>query len=105
MVLPDCGAPPHHVIRTVAALCEQRLCCDLTGHDMAREDIASRFEETTRIVETVQKVVARQDMTRQAKALHDSKVETAQTIQEPCDTVSYLGRHQKCHCSAAHVIY
>ena len=71
---------------------------------MAREDVASRLEETTRIVETVQKVVARQDMTRQPKTLHDIKEEMAQTIQEPCDTVSYLGRHQKCHCSAAHVI-
>ena len=43
------GAPPHYVIRTLAALCEQRLCCDLTEHDLAREDIASRLEETTRI--------------------------------------------------------
>ena len=67
MVLPDCGAPPHHVIRAVAALCEQRLCCDVTGYDMARQDIALQLEETTRTVETVQKVVARQDMTRQPK--------------------------------------
>ena len=72
---------------------------------MARQDIALRLDETTGIVDTIQHVVARQDMARQPKALHDILKEMAQTIQEPCDTVSYLGRHQKCHCSTAHVIY
>ena len=62
--LPRCGAPLHHVIRTVAAPCEQRPCCDLTTQDMARQDMAFRLEETSRNVDTIQHVVARQGTKR-----------------------------------------
>ena len=58
--LPSCGAPPHHVIRTVVTPCEQRPFCDLTRHDMARQDMAFRFEETSSTVDTIQHVVGRQ---------------------------------------------
>ena len=61
--VPGCAAPPHHVIRTVVAPCEQRPCCDLTRHDMARQGMAFRFEETSSAVDTIQHVVARQNVT------------------------------------------
>ena len=53
---------------------------------------------------TIQHVVARQSVTRQTKTLHGIKGEVARTVQEPCDTNSYMGRRQKCHSSEAHVI-
>ena len=61
--VPGCAVPPHHVIRTEVAPCEQRPCCDLTRHDMARQDVAFRFEETSSTVDTRQHVVARQNVT------------------------------------------
>ena len=57
-------------------------------HDMVREDMALRLGETNRTVDTMQHVVARQNVARQPKMLHGLKVEMAQTIQEPCDTIS-----------------
>ena len=71
---------------------------------MARQYMALRLEETSSTVDTMQHVVASQSVTRQTKTLHGIKGEIARTEQEPCDTNSYVGRRQKCHSSAAHVI-
>ena len=66
--------------------------------------MAVRLEEASKTVDTMQHVVARQSVTRQTKTLHGIKGEIARTVQEPCDTNSYVGRRQKCHSSAAHDI-
>ena len=66
--------------------------------------MALGLEETSRTVDTIQHVVARQSVTRQTKTLHGIKGEIARSVQEPCDTNSYGRGRQKCHSSAAHVI-
>ena len=52
--------------------------------------MALRFEETSRSVETIQHVVARQNVTRQTKTLHGVTVKMARRTQEPCDSISYV---------------
>ena len=61
--------------------------------------MALHLEETSRTVDTIQHVVARQNVTRQTKTLHGIKVEMAQRTLEPCDTISYVRGLQKCHSS------
>ena len=71
---------------------------------MAMEDMVLRLDETSRTVDTIQHVVARQSVARQTKTLHGIKGEMTRTVQESYDTISYVGRRQKCHSSEAHVI-
>ena len=66
--------------------------------------MASRLEETSSTVDTIQHVVARQSVARQTKTLHGITGEMARRTQKLCDTISCGGRRQKCHSSAAHVI-
>ena len=71
---------------------------------MATQDMAFRFVETSSTVDTIQHVVGRQNVTRQPKTLHDMKVGMAQTKQESCDTIGFVGKHKKFHSSTAHII-
>ena len=65
--------------------------------------MALRLEETSSTVDTIQHVVARQNVTRQTKTLHGIKVEMAQRTQEPCDMISFVRGLWKCHSSESHV--
>ena len=66
--------------------------------------MALRSENTSKTVDTIQHVVARENVTRETKTLHGIKGEMARTVQEPCDSNSYVGSRAKCHSSAAYVI-
>ena len=56
--------------------------------------MASSLEETNRTVDSIQCVGASENVTRQPRALHDIEVELAQTKQQPCDTIRYVGKQQ-----------
>ena len=95
---PESIASVEFRLHTSRSLLELRL------HGMAREDMALRLDETSRTVDTIQHVVARQSVTRQTKTLHGITGEMARRSQEPCDTISSVGTRQKCLSSEAHVI-
>ena len=65
-------------------------------HDMAKQDMAPRREETSGTADTPY-FVARQQETRQLGTLHDFKVEMTQTVTGPCDTNGQAGKHVKFH--------
>ena len=79
------------------------MCCGSLVRESAGQNMTFCLENKQE-VDTIPNIVVRQTMTRQPSTLHDIKVEMAQTMQEPCDTISCVGKQQKVHSLTAHVI-
>ena len=58
--------------------------------------------ENNQEVDTTSYIVVRQAW--QPSTLHDIEVEMAQTMQEPCDAISCVGKHKELQSFTAHVI-
>ena len=79
------------------------MCCGSLGRESAGQNMTFSLENN-QDVDTISKVVVRQAMIWQPSTLHDIEVDMAQTMQEPCDAISCVGKHKELHSFTAHVI-
>ena len=79
------------------------MCCGSLGRESAGQNMTFSLENKQE-VDTTSYIVVRQAMTRQPSTLHDIEVDMAQTMQEPCDTTSCVGKQKELHSFTAHVI-
>ena len=70
------------------------MCCGSLERESAGQNMTFSLENKQE-VDTIPNIVVRQTMTRQPSTLHDIKVEMVQTMQEPCDTISCVGKQKK----------
>ena len=79
------------------------MCCGSLGRESAGQNVKFSLENKQE-VDTITQIVVRQTMTRQPSTLHNIEVEMAQTMQEPCDAISCVGKPKELHSFTAHVI-
>ena len=75
--------------------------CGSLGRESAGQNMTFTHENN-QDVDTTSYIVVRQAW--QPSTLHDIEVEMAQTMQEPCDAISCVGKHKERQSFTAHVI-
>ena len=77
------------------------MCCGSLVRESAGQNMTFSLENKHE-VDTTSYIVVRQAW--QPSTLHDIEVDMAQTMQEPCDAISCVGKHKELHPFTAHVI-